>query len=148
MTKKAKIVISVIIVVLIILLDIFYLVKFYNPRNENKIEPEITTIANPASTYCIEQGGNLVIEDKDDGSQYGLCFFEDNRACEEWAMKRGECPIGGVKTTGFYTIAQSFCAWSGGKTFAVENAICTFADESTCLADDFYKGICQKGENK
>lgn len=104
-------------------------------------------IANPASVNCTEKGGQLKMAKKPDGSEYGLCYFEDNRACEEWAMFRGECPIGGVKTTGFDTEAQSFCAWSGGKTLAVENAVCTFSDGSTCLADDFYAGTCQKGAN-
>jgi len=116
-------------------------------QGESSSPVKETKIANPASSYCVKQGGSLVIKTKEDGGQYGLCFFDDNRACEEWAMMRGECPIGGVKTTGFDTIAQSFCAWSGGKTFAVENAVCTFDDGSTCLADDFYSGTCQKGEN-
>ncbi|MDD4412521.1 MAG: DUF333 domain-containing protein [Patescibacteria group bacterium] len=100
-------------------------------------------LANPASTNCQDKGGKVVIEKKDDGSEYGLCYFDDNRACEEWAMLRGDCPIGGRKTTGYDTIAQKFCAWSGGKTLATENAVCTFGDGSTCLADDFYKGTCE-----
>jgi hypothetical protein len=112
------------------------------------IVTEKPTIANPASVNCTKQGGNLIIKNKEDGSQYSLCYFDDNRACEEWAMIRGECPVGGVKTTGFDTVAQSFCAWSGGQTFAVENAVCTFDDGSTCLAEEFYQGNCQKGEIK
>lgn len=104
-------------------------------------------LANPASVNCAEKGGNLVMQKRPDGGEFGLCFFEDNRACEEWALFRGECPVGGVKTTGFDTEAQKFCAWSGGETFAVENAVCTFSDNSTCLADDFYAGTCQKGQN-
>ncbi len=106
-----------------------------------------TTIANPASVNCKDKGGNSVIKTKPDGSQYSLCYFDDNRACEEWAMMRGECPVGGVKTTGYDTEAQSFCAWSGGSTFAVDNAVCTFKDGSKCLDQDFYIGICQKGES-
>ncbi len=108
---------------------------------------EASQIANHASTNCKEKGGNLVIEEKADGSQYGLCYFDDARACEEWAMFRGECPVGGVKTTGYDTMAQKFCAWSGGKTQAVEAAVCTFPDGSTCLADDFYTGACQRRNN-
>ena len=122
----------------------------FSTENESQnidSKAEITEIANPASVYCVNQGGNLIIKSKEDGSEYGLCYFEDNRACEEWAMLKGECPIGGVKTTGFDTIAQSFCAWSGGKTFATENAVCSFDDGSTCLVDDFYHDICIKGQN-
>lgn len=110
-----------------------------------KTPPKNVALANPASSNCLEKGGRLVIETKEDGSQYGLCFFEDNRACEEWAMFRGECPLGGVKTTGYDTMAQKFCAYSGGQTLAVDNAVCTFSDGSTCLAEDFYTGTCQKG---
>jgi len=150
MAKNTKIIF--VAVAIIILIDIFYLVKFYTSQNINQLPKneatQTTTIANPASTNCVENGGTVVIKEKEDGSQYGLCYFDDNRACEEWAMLRGDCPVGGRKTTGYDTIAQSFCAWSGGQTFAVENAVCTFNDGSTCLADDFYSGTCQKGENK
>lgn len=101
-----------------------------------------TQIANPASTNCIKLGGNLVIEKRGDGSEYGLCYFEDNRACEEWALLRGACPVGGVKTTGFDTIDQKYCAWSGGETFAVPQSICTFKDGTKCPTLEFYNGTC------
>jgi putative hemolysin len=44
---------------------------------------------NPASTYCIEQGGTIEMR-TDDTGQYGVCIF-DNSECEEWAFFRGEC---------------------------------------------------------
>ncbi len=105
-----------------------------------------TSLANPASVNCEKQGGKLQMATRTDGGQYGLCYFEDNRACEEWAMMRGDCPVGGVKTTGFDTEAQKYCAWSGGQTIAVLNAVCTFKDGSTCADDAFYTGTCQPGE--
>jgi putative hemolysin len=45
--------------------------------------------ANPASENCAANGGRLVIESAGDGGQYGVCLFEDNRQCEEWALLRG-----------------------------------------------------------
>ncbi len=101
-------------------------------------------MANPASTNCLKLGGNLVIEKRGDGGEYGLCFFEDNRACEEWALMHGDCPLGGRKTTGFDTIDQKYCAWLGGETLAVSNSICTFKDGSKCSTIDFYNGVCPK----
>lgn len=101
-----------------------------------------TTIANPASVNCANVGGNLKIEKRGDGGEYGLCYFEENRACEEWALLRDECPYGGRKTTGFDTIDQKYCAWVGGDTFAVENSVCTFKNGSTCLTIDLYNGTC------
>ncbi|MEK6969029.1 MAG: DUF333 domain-containing protein [Nanoarchaeota archaeon] len=50
-------------------------------------------LANPASVYCQEQGGNLEIRTTADGSQTGYCKFNDGTECEEWAYYRQECPI-------------------------------------------------------
>ena len=58
-------------------------------------------------------------------------------------MLRGECIIP-AKTTGYDTIDQKFCAWSGGKTLAVNNSICTFTNGKTCPTIDFYKGVCKR----
>lgn len=77
-----------------------------------------------------------------------MCYFDDNRACEEEAMKSGECPIGGVKTTGYDNIYQRFCAWSGGSTIAETNARCTFKDGSYCSTEEYYFETCHKGAIK
>lgn len=53
-----------------------------------------TQIANPASTYCIEQGGKLEIRRDSDENEYGICKFSDGSECEEWAFYRGECSKG------------------------------------------------------
>jgi hypothetical protein len=101
-------------------------------------------LANPASVNCAEKGGNLVIQKRPDGAEYGLCFFEDNRACEEWALFRGECPIGGVKTTGFDTDAQKFCAWSGGKVegMGTDSVMCKRVDGTLCTVQANFEGAC------
>jgi len=57
-------------------------------------------IANPASVNCINKGGTLSIQKSVDGGEYGICTFEDNRQCEEWALFRGECPANGKMVTG------------------------------------------------
>ncbi len=48
-------------------------------------------LANPASVYCLEQGGTLEIRNTDEG-QVGYCTLPDGTVCEEWAFYRGECP--------------------------------------------------------
>ncbi|MFA5080095.1 MAG: DUF333 domain-containing protein [Candidatus Paceibacterota bacterium] len=152
--------ISFVVIVLIIIVGIFLYwyqlqskpknqvvnVPQENTNNQNQ-QQDNSNIANPASVYCKDNGGTLTIEKKPDGSEYGLCYFDDNRACETGAMMRGDCPIGGRKTTGYDTIAQKFCAWSGGSTLAQENAKCTFADGSECFDEDFYAGTCQKEDS-
>jgi putative hemolysin len=56
-------------------------------------------IANPASVHCVEVGGTLEIRKNTDGSEYGMCKFQDGRVCEEWAFFRGEgCKSGAAAT--------------------------------------------------
>jgi len=107
-------------------------------------------IANPASENCIKLGGTLSIQKNGNGGEYGVCFFEDNRQCEEWALMRGECPAGGVKITGYITEASRYCAITGG-TYAITNTgnedghergDCTFKNGNTCDADDYFIGLC------
>lgn len=111
------------------------------------MKPTKTGLANPASVNCADKGGTLIIQKRADGGEYGLCMFEDAYACEEWALFRGDCPVGGVRTTGYDTVAQKYCAWSGGQTFAEPNASCTFSDGSTCTDEALFNGACQKGDN-
>jgi hypothetical protein len=47
--------------------------------------------ANPASEYCIEEGGTIEIRTAEDGSQTGYCIFPDGTECEEWEFFEGEC---------------------------------------------------------
>src|SRR5262245_12316588 len=44
---------------------------------------------NPASVNCEEQGGTHTVETGADGGEYGVCVFEDNRQCEEFALMHG-----------------------------------------------------------
>jgi len=135
------------VVAVVLVLSMIFWKKSNSALKNNSTEipePTKTNLANPASVNCTEKGGQIEPQTKPDGSQYALCFFDDNRACEEWAMYRGECPVGGRKTTGYDTEAQKFCAWSGGQTIAMENAICTFSNGSTCPDEAFYTGTCQK----
>ena len=71
--------------------------------------------ANPASVICAQKGGELRIERRGDGGAYGVCVFTDNRQCEEWAMLRGQCPVGGLRVTGYVTPAARYCAITGGR---------------------------------
>ena len=48
-------------------------------------------IANPASTYCVQHGGELRIVTDADGSQRGDCILPSGKTCDEWAYFRNEC---------------------------------------------------------
>jgi len=102
-------------------------------------------LANPASVNCMEKGGQLEMREGPAG-QYGVCLFEDNRQCEEWALFRGDCPVGGRKITGFTSDATVYCAITGHE--AVESDVpdqigsCT-VNGVTCSAQTYYEtGTC------
>lgn len=110
-------------------------------------------LANPASVNCIEQGGMSRIESRPDGGQFGVCYFMDNYQCEEFALLRGDCRVGGVKVTGYVTDAGRYCAITGG-TYAVtsegpgleETGTCTLPDQTLCDAQAYWEGTCPPAE--
>lgn len=51
-------------------------------------------LPNPASVFCIENGGTLEMRQATDGSVAGFCLFSDGSECDEWAFFRGECKVG------------------------------------------------------
>ena len=108
-------------------------------------------IANPASVNCIRKGGTLSIQKGGGGGEHGICIFGDNRQCEEWALFRGECPIGGRKITGYVTPAAQFCAITGGSYNITgqtntdkEQGTCSFNNGKSCDVWDYYNGKCSK----
>ena len=132
---------SIIIALVLICVGVYFVYK--KPTQEKiPVENLSMQVANPASLNCSKVGGKLTIEKRGDGGEYGLCNFEDNRACEEWALLRGDCPVGGVKTTGYDSIDQKYCVWLGNKTVAESNSTCTLLDGSKCSTKDFYDGNC------
>ena len=52
----------------------------------------VVSIANPASVYCVQNGGVSTIVTAADGNQSRVCVFANGTRCEEWAYYRGECP--------------------------------------------------------
>lgn len=121
--------------------SVFVSQPFTASTSEDSSASSQSALANPASVNCAKEGGTSVIMNGPNG-QYGLCQFEDDQACEEWALFRGQCPVGGVKTTGYDTIEQKYCAWVGGKTLAVPNAQCTLPSGKTCSDTAVYNGTC------
>ncbi len=106
-------------------------------------------IANPASENCVAKGGTLTIEKAGDGGEYGVCHFTDNQQCEEWALFRGDCPVGGIKVTGYVTPAAVYCAITAGdykitgqSNTPTEQGTCTFKNGKTCDVWEYWNGKC------
>ena len=45
-------------------------------------------MANPASEFCLKQGGKSEIKKDKDGGEYGVCHLSDGTVVEEWEYFR------------------------------------------------------------
>lgn len=50
--------------------------------------PKNIGMPNPASQYCLEQGGKLNIVKDDQGGEIGMCTLPDGSEIEEWKFFR------------------------------------------------------------
>lgn len=116
-------------------------------ENQAKNEP-VAEMANPAAANCLAKGGTIEIRQRKIG-EYGVCLFEDNRQCEEWALWRGECPVGGLKVTGYENEAEIYCAITGGQVEGVgsKTPMCKRVDGTYCNAQSNFDGDCPDPHN-
>ena len=82
-TKTLYLILGILIVIVLIVAGYLLL--------GGKGDENNTQLPNPASVYCIEQGGTSEIRTNPDGSQTGYCVFPDRTECEQWPFYRGEC---------------------------------------------------------
>lgn len=60
-------------------------------QGANVTNSVVLNMTNPASVYCVQNGGVSAILTAADGSQSGACTFPDGSQCDEWAYYRGTC---------------------------------------------------------
>ena len=117
------------------------------PANPCDVDAKSASIANPASQNCLKSGGKLTIQKNDNDGEYGVCIFDNNKQCEEWAFFRNECPKGGVEITGYDLPEQVFCVISGGQIQA-NGSECLLADGRVCVNKMLYNGQCNSSQTK
>ncbi len=64
--------------------------------------PQSIGMANPASTFCIDNGGTLTTV-KTDAGESANCTLPSGVVCDEWKLFRGECVAEGVVNKATYT---------------------------------------------
>jgi len=143
MQKKFKIVVALVVVLVLLIVAGFaawYLVEQHPKQKTGNTQ---SALANPASENCIQEGGTLEVRESKQG-QYGVCLFEDNRQCEEWALLRGQCPVGGLKITGYDNEEEIYCAITGGQVEGVGTTtpMCKRVDGTYCNAKANLDGNC------
>lgn len=107
--------------------------------------PDVTNaseVASQAYAKCVDNGGFVTTARRGTWGYYQVCNFEDDMNCELYALYEGQCPVGGVKTIGYSTTAQVFCALRGGQPMGNENGQCKMPDGQICATDAVYQGNC------
>lgn len=62
-------------------------------KDEMSDTPKMVGMPNPASAYCVEQGGKLEIR-RESAGEVGYCHLPDGRVIEEWTLFRAKAPRG------------------------------------------------------
>ena len=93
----------------------------------------VAKIANPASTYCVEQGWEIEIKEDSTWAQYGVCKLKDGTEVEEWeyfrANHKGEASTWTVAST--WATAVEAATGATASTWATATAVTTWATAST-----------------
>jgi putative hemolysin len=95
-------------------------------------DPEI---ANPASEFCVEQGGTVEIVTDAAGNQSGLCLLPDGTQADEWEYYRRYHEDEGA---GLANPAAVFCEEAGG-VVSGDEPMCELPDGSTVDAWDYFR---------
>lgn len=98
----------------------------------------ISVYASNVNNICLDNGGQVINKTNCAGKKYKLCVFTDNRQCTLHALKKGYCPVGGIKITGYDNEAQIYCAVNGGKVIAKPHALCKLPSGKKLSAEKYY----------
>jgi len=140
------------LIILVLIILAFIALYFFDEGKFKASNIPGLNILDSASSNCVEKGGTIQKKQRGDGKEYNVCLFEDNRQCEAESLLKGDCPVGGLKITGYITDAAVYCAILGGKYSITgmnndnENGNCTFFSGNVCNVWDLYNGKCEKGE--
>lgn len=99
-------------------------------------------VASAAYAKCIDNGGFVTTARRGTSGYYNVCNFADDMNCELYSLYNGQCPVGGVKTIGYSTTDQVFCALRGGTPQGSKNGQCKMPDGKICATSSVYNGTC------
>jgi len=106
--KTIKLITLVLLLVIIGTGSYFYSVNKNKPTSAD--DSPLANMTNPASVYCNEHGGQSVIRTAADGSQSGVCVFENGNECDEWLFFKGECDASSIPVPGTEKAIQEILA--------------------------------------
>ncbi len=63
-----------------------------NGQPEKHPDSPMIGMSNPASEFCVKQGGKLETKKDAEGGEYALCHLPDGTVVEEWEYFRQHAP--------------------------------------------------------
>lgn len=107
-------------------------------------------MANPAAQNCARLGGTTEQMVRGTLGTTGICRLKSGRACEEWALMRGECPEEGVDEKPYATVEARYCVLRGG-ILSLEagqtderKGTCFLPESRSCGVEAYWLGQCPK----
>lgn len=111
---------------------------------------QTAAMANPAAVNCGRLGGTSERLVRGTLGEVGICRFRNGRACEEWALLRGECPEAGVDEKPYATVEARYCVLRGG-ILSLEagqtderRGTCYLPESRNCPVEAYWLGQCPK----
>lgn len=113
-----------------------------NPKQNNPLQP-----INPVSTYCINQGHELKIQQTELG-EIRICVSKDKQECEEGDFFKGDCSFDGFEKCVKASCCHASSCVLESNAPACSNIMCTMecalntmdCGRGTC---GFVKGNCE-----
>ncbi|OOR89929.1 hypothetical protein B0181_05840 [Moraxella caviae] len=59
-----------------------------NPAQNTAQNTDVVGAVNPASEFCVQQGGKLQIQKDAQGNEYGVCHLPNGKVVDEWEFFR------------------------------------------------------------
>jgi len=70
--------------------------SYYSNAQTYKETAPKKSIANPATVYCVKQGGKVTTV-QNNKEEVTVCVFSDGSQCEQWSYYKGDCKPKSVK---------------------------------------------------
>ncbi|MDO6501132.1 putative hemolysin [Photobacterium sanguinicancri] len=115
-----------------------------------KPQENMPSMANPASEFCVEQGGEVVIKDEA-GGQVGYCKLSDGRLVEEWAFMNEQDKDTADQPIGMANPSAVFCEEQGGTYINKDGengqvGFCQLTDGTEVEAWEYFRANNEEGQ--
>lgn len=116
--KKTSKILTILLAIVLVAVAYWFLsskTQTNKPVNNGEEQSQDIVMANPATEFCIKNGGTPGEVENTDGTIIVVCNFEEGKSCDETALFRNTCNLEGIINSVVYRNA------SGTEVFASYN---------------------------